>query len=321
MVAASDTAEKTAKRKRRRKKVNSSHVAPRGQKSKVARPAERVQPEVLAAPPRRRRARRRKPTAAPASTRIQRRGDRLETVLSARMLSGAILFSLIVVLFLFFQSDAFYVHRIEVGGLSHVTAEEVFTLSGVANLHIFWVDPEVVREAILQSPSIADAEVRVGWPPHLVQIEVQEREPALIWEQAGVRTWIDVRGRVMLQRSDEDLLRVVVEDVDTPVGPNIIIPQDVVDGALQLHTLFPEIEVLIYDPVEGLGYQDVRGWRVWFGSGTNMAAKLNVYNAIVADLEARGIQPEYIDVGDVDAPYYKIWWAREEDQASEADSQ
>ncbi|GAB4569223.1 MAG: hypothetical protein Kow0077_01380 [Anaerolineae bacterium] len=244
---------------------------------------------------------------------IQPRATQMDVLLSARMLSAVILLSLGIVLFLIFQTDAFYVHHIEVGGINYVTAEEVFTLSGVANLHLFWIDPVEVRERVLKSPSVADARVVVGWPPHGVQIEVREREPALIWEQAGVRTWIDVRGRVMQQRIDlEGLLRIVVENSDTPVGPNVVIPQDVVDGALQLRALRPELDALLYDAVEGLGYQDVRGWRAWFGTGTGMAARLNVYEAIVADLEARGIYPELIDVGDINAPYYKVWWGRDE---------
>jgi hypothetical protein len=247
----------------------------------------------------------------------QPRISQLERLLSARMLSGVILISLIVVLALFIESDALYVHQIEVGGLYHLTAEEVFTLSGVADSHLFWVDPRVIHSNILQSPSVADVEVRVGWPPHLVQIEVQEREPALIWEQSGVRTWIDVRGRVMQQRTDlQNLLRIVAEDTDTPVGPEGQIPQAVVDGALQLRALYPNIEVLLYNQAEGLGYQDGRGWRVWFGSGTNMPAKLTVYNAIVSDLQGRNIQPEYIDVGDINAPYYKVWWGREGETSS-----
>ncbi|MFC1960628.1 hypothetical protein ACFLYO_07950, partial [Chloroflexota bacterium] len=134
------------------------------------------------------------------------------------------------------------------------------------------------------------------------------------------RTWIDVRGRVMQQRSDlENMLRVVVEGVDAPVSASVVIPQEVVDGALQLRLLQPDRDVLIYDPEQGLGYQDSRGWRAWFGSGTEMVAKENVYNAIVADLQARGIQPEFIDVGDMNAPYYKIWW-REGEAAEEFDA-
>jgi cell division septal protein FtsQ len=321
MVASSDTAKKN---KRGRRQVSSSHVAPRGQREKVARPVARM-PELTAAdfPIRRRRGRtseRRKPAEIPAAM-IQRRTDQFDRVFSARMLSAIILLSLGVVLFLLFQSDAFYVRRIEVGGLDHLTAEEVFALSDVANVHLFWIDPEAVRQQVLRSPSVADAEVLVSWPPHLVQIEVQEREPALIWEQAGVRTWIDVRGRVMLQRSDlTGMLRIMVLDVDTPVGPNVIIPQRVVDGALQLHELFPNTDMMIYDGAMGLGYQDPGGWRVWFGEGTNMPAKVNVYNAIVADLEARGIFPEYVDVGNIDAPYYKARWGRDAGPAAEDQS-
>lgn len=315
MVASSETAKK---RSRRARQVNSSHVAPRGQREKVATPVTREAPLAPPRKPTRRKrpqrrevAVRRPPTPEPGAM-IQRRPDQFELLFSARMLSILILFSLSVVLVLLFQSQAFYVHHIEVGGLTYLTAEEVFALSEVANLHLFWVDPTEVRENVMKSPSVADADVLITWPPHGVQIEVQERAPALIWEQAGVRTWIDVRGRVMLQRIDiGGLMRVVVEGSDTPVGPNVVIPQDVVDGALQIKVLKPELAELIYDPVEGLGYQDPRGWRVWFGSGTEMPARMNVYEAIVADLELRGIYPEMIDVGDIDAPYYKVWWGRE----------
>ncbi len=244
---------------------------------------------------------------------IQPRADQMGLLFSARMLSVVILLSLGVVLVLLFQSDAFYVHHIEVGGLTYLTAEEIFALSEVANLHLFWVNPAEVREQVMRSPSVADADVVVTWPPHGVQIAVRERAPALIWEQAGVRTWIDVRGRVMQQRLDiEGLLRVVVEGSDSPLGPNVVIPQGVVDGALQLKALLPALTEVIYDPVDGLGFQDSRGWRVWFGTGTEMPARLNVYEAIVADLQARDIYPELIDVGDTDAPYYKVWWGREE---------
>ncbi|MBN2471911.1 MAG: FtsQ-type POTRA domain-containing protein [Anaerolineae bacterium] len=316
MVVSSETGKKRAKRARR---VNSSHVAPRGHREAVAQPVVREAPDPSPRRPARRKrpARRESPVRRPpvteAGAMIQPRSDQMGLLFSARMLSVLILLGLSVVLVLLFQSNAFFVHHIEVGGLTYLTAEEIFALSEVANLHLFWVDPEDVREQVMRSPSVADARVSVTWPPHGVQIEVRERAPALIWEQAGVRTWIDVRGRVMQQRLDiEGLLRVVVEDGKEPLGPNVIIPQGVVDGALQMKALQPDLAEVIYDPVDGLGYQDPRGWRVWFGIGAEMPARMNVYEAIVADLEARDIYPELIDVGDVDAPYYKVWWGREE---------
>jgi hypothetical protein len=117
------------------------------------------------------------------------------------------------------------------------------------------------------------------------------------------------------------MLRIVVDDVTTPVGENVVIPQDVVDGALQLRELYADLDMLRYDGIRGLGFQDTRGWQAWFGAGTNMLAKVNVYNALVDSLLARNIHPEYIDIGNVDAPYYKIWWQQEAEQApTEVDS-
>ena len=105
-----------------------------------------------------------------------------------------------------------------------------------------------MRKAVLRSPTIADATVTVGWPPNMVQIIVQEREPAVVWDQAGVPTWVDIQGRVMLQREERpDLVRIVAEDSDGPLGPNVQVPLDVVTGALQLKALRPNIDVLRYD--------------------------------------------------------------------------
>ncbi|MBZ0293600.1 MAG: FtsQ-type POTRA domain-containing protein [Anaerolineae bacterium] len=224
-----------------------------------------------------------------------------------RVFSGLIIVSLLLVLFLFFSADAFYIHSIAVGGLEYLTKEEVFALSDIANLHVFWVDPEAVRQNILRSPTVADARVTVGWPPRMVQIIVQERQPALVWEQSGVATWIDVQGRVMQQREDRpDLLRISDYVTEGPLAPNTKLDTRIISGALQLRSMFPTIDLLRYHPNKGLGYQDGRGWEVWFGIGTDMPEKILVYDAIVANLLSRNIQPTEINVANPDAPYYSV---------------
>jgi hypothetical protein len=229
-----------------------------------------------------------------------------------RVFSGFVVLSLLLILALFFTLDAFYVHSIAVGGLRYTTKEEVFALADIANMHIFWVNPDDVRRSILRSPTVADASVTVSWPPNMVQIIVQEREPALVWEQAGVAVWIDVQGRVMRLREDRpDLVRISVDAVvEGPLGPNVAVPLDVVTGALQLKSLYPNIDVLRYNPYKGLGYSDGRGWEVWFGTGNDMPDKLRVYDALVNNLLTRGIQPGEINVVDMDAPFYTVLWGR-----------
>jgi cell division septal protein FtsQ len=223
-----------------------------------------------------------------------------------RLVSGLLVASLLMVLALFFTSDAFYVRSIAVGGLRYMTSNEIFSLTNVTGMHIFWVDPDEVRTGILRSPTVADAEVRVAWPPNMVQIIITEREPALVWEQAGTASWIDLQGRVMKQREDRDgLLRVSVDpSVNGPVGASI--DPAVVTGAVQLQTLLPGVRVLRYHPDKGLGYNDQRGWEAWMGTGGDMAEKIHIYEAIVANLQARSLVPSEINVANPDAPFYSV---------------
>ncbi|MBZ0288408.1 MAG: FtsQ-type POTRA domain-containing protein, partial [Anaerolineae bacterium] len=198
-------------------------------------------------------------------------GVRGRVFVSWRLFSALIILILILVLWLFFSADLFYVHSVAVGGLQYLTKEEVFALSDIANMHIFWIDPQTVRQAILRSPTVADARVEVGWPPNMVQIIVEERQPALVWEQAGVATWIDLQGRIMQQREDRpDLLRIsrvpAVGEAPAPLGPNDRLDANIVNGALQLKSLYPNVTVLRYHPDKGLGFGDAGGWEAWFGT-------------------------------------------------------
>jgi cell division septal protein FtsQ len=223
---------------------------------------------------------------------------------SWRIFSALIVASLLLVLSLFFSSDAFYIHSVAVGGLRYLTESEIFALSGIADLHIFWVDPVEVRARLLQSPTIADATVNIGWGAPAVQIFVEEREPALVWEQAGIATWVDVNGRVMRQREDRPgLIRVSNDDPLADV-PNQRISTDIVAGALQLHSLLPDIPSLRYNLEYGLGYNDAGGWQVWFGTGTGMPEKILIYNAIMADFQQQGFIPTAVYVIDPDHPYF-----------------
>lgn len=241
-------------------------------------------------------------------------GSRGGTFTRWRLVSGAISLLLAVLLVMFFAADAFYVRSIAVGGLSYMTKEEIFALTDIAETHIFWVDPVQVRQSILRSPTIADARVTIGWPPTIVQIIVEEREPAVVWEQAGVSAWIDLGGRVMRQREDRpDLPRIVADNsFNEPLGPNDSVSVEVVIGALQLRDLKPNVGVLRYNRDKGLGFQDGAGWEAWFGDGSEMAQRIVVYDALVANLQARGIQPGEVNVVNRHAPFYTVLFGRDQ---------
>jgi hypothetical protein len=240
-----------------------------------------------------------------------------------RWFSGAMVIALLGVLFLLFTRDAFFINQILVGPTRYLTPPEIFERSGLAKMHVFWVDPAAIEAHLEEDASIAKADVQVGWPPNLVQITITEREPAIIWEQSGLRVWVDVRGRVMaLRRDDDKLIRVVVENASTTphlgkcklmgtadvMGPGSCVDSDIVAGAIQFRALYPEVKVIVYDPDKGLGYHDGRGWVLWFGDGSDIVTKMSVYNTIVSKVLSSGTGklPIEINVSDPDAPFYRF---------------
>jgi hypothetical protein len=74
-------------------------------------------------------------------------------------------------------------------------------------------------------------------------------------------------------------------------------------------TLFPQVPAgapMIYDPKYGMGWQDPRGWSVYFGQNTmDIPMKQKVYQAILNTITKQGIQPTLISVEYLDAPFYK----------------
>lgn len=230
-----------------------------------------------------------------------------------RIVSGLIVLCLSGVLTLFFTSDLFYVRSIAVGGLRYMTKEEVFSYADIANLHIFWVEADEVRDNLMRYPTVADVQVRLSWPPNMVNIVIEEREPALVWEQNGVAMWIDVQGRIMSQREDRpDLVRVAADQAvdESAYSDDTHLKTDIVYGTLQLQELRPDVATWRYHPTKGLGFRNDNGWDVWLGVGVNMPEKLLIYEAISDNILARGIQAGEVNIVDPDAPFYTVLWGR-----------
>lgn len=232
---------------------------------------------------------------------------------SWRIVSGLMIVLLSIVLFLLFYSDIFYVNNISVRGQEYMTVEEVFTYAEIANYHIFWVEPEQVRRNVMRYPSVADAQVTIGWPPNMVTIELEEREPILSWEQNGTVFWVDIQGNKMDVRENRpDLIRIVVDDplVNIPLGSDGKLDTDIVYGIIQLYDLRPDVQAWRYDRVKGLGFRNNNGWDVWFGVGIDMSEKMKIYEMLSSDIIARGIQVSELNIANPDAPYYIVLFGR-----------
>jgi cell division septal protein FtsQ len=225
-------------------------------------------------------------------------------LLSARWLSSALLAVCIFALFLIGEDDNFYLTSVPVEGISAVSAREIVEASGLGGAHIFAANPAEAAANVNQVPGIISATVTLHWP-NQVLIQVSEDTPVAVWEQAGRLYWINAHGRLVPARRDVPELLHIYSEWPEPPDDFTFVSDDVLDGALQLVELRSNIDKLYYHPSGGLSYQDGRGWRGYFGVGTNMAQKLVVYETIVDDLVARGITPEYISVSNQARPFYK----------------
>lgn len=198
-----------------------------------------------------------------------------------------------------------FIEGINLGGAALVPGEEIYAQSGIARQHIFWVDPLKVKENVESVPGIAQATVTVKWP-NLVTIVVRERVPVVTWIEGERTWWVDESGQKFVARGDLPGLIPVAVDEATEVGGALQrVPLEAVRGAVQLRQLRANIELLHYDTLHGLSYQDGRGWRGYFGVGLDMAQKLAVYETLTDNLLARGIRPAIVSVETADAPYYR----------------
>lgn len=249
-------------------------------------------------------------------------------ILSSRWVSLGLFAVVVYALYLVGMDTSFYLTRVPVEGTSTIPAAEIVAASGLGGAHVFGVDPARAAAAVNEVPGVVSAAVELRWPSQ-VSIQVEEEAPVLAWQVGEERYWVTEDGRMLPARADAPgLLQIEVEE--SPVAADMqgaaaeavadeveegeetegqdtavpFIPERVLAGALQLQELRPNIDKLFYRPSSGLSYQDGRGWRVYFGAGTDMAQKLVVYETIVEELLARELTPVYVSVSNQEKPYY-----------------
>jgi hypothetical protein len=205
--------------------------------------------------------------------------------------------------------DLFYVYDADVVGTVRASRDEVLWASGLPGLHILWVRPAEIEARILAAlPGIEGAHVACGLPARCT-ITVTDRQPRVAWDEGGQLWWIDADGVIFAPQAPAEGLSLEGWLVRGPL------PRDE-DGRLdeRVRVALAELwaagadvpRLLDYVPARGLAFADERGWRVVLGQGPGIAGRLRVLEWLVADLEARGLTPRFVDVRFADAPYYSL---------------
>jgi hypothetical protein len=224
-----------------------------------------------------------------------------------RLLTAVLLAAVLAAIQQALASPAFRVAEASVEGNRILTAAQVHMIVGASDKPSFLIDAPAAERALLRQPEVLTAEVRVGWP-NRVSVSLVERHPMIEWDDAGRVWWICPDGVAYLKhgewpgvvrvRSEDEALR-ITED---PLQPAM--SAEVLRSAAVLNAQLPEEAAsLVYDPKHGLGFEDRRGWRAYFGVGGDMVVKVRMYQAIVAGLAQIRQPVAVISVADAAAPY------------------
>lgn len=258
-------------------------------------------------------------------------GSSVRTIaFSTRWYSVALLALCIYALYLIGDNPRYYLTNISVQGATALSAEDVTAVSALAGQHIFAVRPEESAEKIGQLPGVVMARVETRWPDQ-THIVVEEDTPVIAWTENGRTYWVNKRGEYIPAANigtppiniaaelplpptpvanDADTAGADEDEESAEIMPELpatflrFVAPELMVGVQQLHELRPEIEQFDYSLGGGLGFQDERGWYVYFGAGADMEQKDALHEAIVAELRNKAITPSYISVSDLAKPYY-----------------
>jgi cell division septal protein FtsQ len=209
----------------------------------------------------------------------------------------------------------FRVTEARVTGNHLISAKELSAAIGITGQPIFLLKAADLETRLrLNYPELSSAHVTVSLP-NVVSVNVVERKPAVRWEQGGSYTWIAEDGVAFRPRGEfPELISVTAVSAPAlnltsadPLNPVPFVSPDMIQALKGLAGHVPPGVPILYDPKLGFGWNDPRGWSVYFGTKSNdVELKMRVYESLVNSLTQRGIRPVLINVTYPTAPYYRI---------------
>ena len=230
-----------------------------------------------------------------------------------RLLALVLLAGLLAVLAYVSFDFSFFVYRdsTRIEGVRYLPVDEIFAAAGVNEQNIFWIDPAEVAKRVVALDGIKVARVRCSLPT-LVTIEVEEREPVVMWRAMtqDEDLWLDETGVVLPYHGDvnaPDMVFVVdYGERHLKVGDRIE-PTGIVQSVMQLASALPGEQVFQYQPGLGLSFThrvSSGEWPVYVGTSDDLARKIQVVQALTDYLVDKQISPRFVDVRWPEHPVY-----------------
>ena len=215
-----------------------------------------------------------------------------------------------------FERPELRVTEPQVTGNQMLTPAEVNSVLNIAGQPVFLLMPADLETRLrLNYPELVSVKVTVTLP-NLVTVNLRERKPIIRWEQGGGYTWVSEDGVAFKPRGEMvGLISVVAVSAPPaeggsaadPLTPTPFISVEMVQAVKGLAGHVPPGMPILYEAGLGFGWNDPRGWRVYFGTSANdVELKIRVYESLVNSLAQRGIRPAVVNVTYPTAPYYRM---------------
>jgi POTRA domain, FtsQ-type len=233
-----------------------------------------------------------------------------------RMLSFAVSLLLGAAIYLAWTLPEFQAAPPVVSGNQRISPDEIAAVLNSSGQVVFGLVPADLQARLRRNfPELISASVSTGLP-NQVYVTIAERTPAISWQQGDAYTWID-DGGVAFRPHGNALQLITVQALGAPqpltsshtdpMAPAPYLSADLVSSIKELAAQAPSGTPLLYDPRYGLGWSDPRGWQVFFGNGAReMPLRLQIYQSVVAMLEAKGVKPAFVSVQYPNAPFYRM---------------
>lgn len=207
-----------------------------------------------------------------------------------------------------------HVQAAQIDGLLRISAEDVNDAIGIAGKSIFMLDTDKMAQELQTTfPELGDITIDVAFPAE-VYVYVSERQPVLAWKQSNRTIWVDSEGIGFFARTDDPALTTIYAK-DSPtvalesmeISEGQFLPKEMVAAIQKIAAIAPAKTPILYDHQNGLGWEDGRGWKAYFGTElVDIDLKMREYEAIVNYVTHQGITPSMINVAYVHAPFYRL---------------
>ncbi len=230
---------------------------------------------------------------------------RMRQLTPARVTSLVLVVAFVALLGFVFQNDAFYIYAADVQGNHLVSAQDIYGRSGLDGRNVFSVNARAAERLIADVPFVKSARVTIGLPAQ-VQIEVEERQPVVVWQVGGNRYGIAEDGTIVPPEGlAPDAPTVQAEGQALKYGTKL--DAELVAVTRHVRELVPDAKGIVYSQERGIGVVTGGDWPVYFGMKDDaIAARVSVLNGLLQQFKQQRLQPEFVDLSLASRPYYRL---------------